>query len=202
MHMPSNFQFGMDGNFQFRGIRKTSGGPTETSSSTHAASISEVAQHSAGDNDALSRIRKKHSAPKEHRRRLKRERSKQKQEELIARDRTLYPEPVQGDLSTLTHTATPSASNSQGIARRVRSMLRMDSSARRDVGKTNPHKERVWTSKTDSGFAVRHADLGTIQEPKPRRPGQVKKIVNMYKDKTTSMRSLGRGGSSGCHRSC
>lgn len=46
-------------------------------------------------------------------------------------------------------------------------------------------KERVWSKITASGFIVREAGID-LQEPKPHRPGQVKKIVNLYKDKSSS----------------
>ena len=46
-------------------------------------------------------------------------------------------------------------------------------------------KERSWSKVTASGFMVREAGAD-LQEPKPFRPGQVKKIVNLYKDKSSS----------------
>jgi hypothetical protein len=60
--------------------------------------------------------------------------------------------------------------------------------------------ERNWGHKTASGFMVRQAKVDVVA-PKPNRPGQVRKIVNMYKDKSTSLLRLASGSrkeSSGC----
>lgn len=46
-------------------------------------------------------------------------------------------------------------------------------------------RERSWSNITASGFMVREAGAD-LQQPKPCRPGQVKKIVNLYKDKSSS----------------
>ncbi|KAI0846998.1 hypothetical protein F5Y00DRAFT_271468 [Daldinia vernicosa] len=54
-------------------------------------------------------------------------------------------------------------------------------------------KERSWSKKTASGFMVRQINDIKLKHPKPRRPGQIRKIVNMYKDKSTSGIRLGKG---------
>ncbi|KAI1404259.1 hypothetical protein F4819DRAFT_150106 [Hypoxylon fuscum] len=54
-------------------------------------------------------------------------------------------------------------------------------------------KESSWSKKTASGFVVRQINDIKLKHPKPRRPGQVKKIVNMYKEKATSGIKLGKG---------
>ena len=45
---------------------------------------------------------------------------------------------------------------------------------------------------TASGFVVRQTQLasGDLQHPTPQRPHQVKKIANMYKDKSLSLLRL------------
>ncbi|KAK7754826.1 hypothetical protein SLS62_003140 [Diatrype stigma] len=53
-------------------------------------------------------------------------------------------------------------------------------------GKKKKRKDRSWGKKTESGFVVRHAEIEQIRQPKPRRPGQVKKLVNFYKERTSS----------------
>ncbi|KAI0006817.1 hypothetical protein F4779DRAFT_620173, partial [Xylariaceae sp. FL0662B] len=58
-------------------------------------------------------------------------------------------------------------------------------------------KENSWSKKTASGFVVRQATDIKLRHPKPRRPGQVKKIVNLYKEKATSGISIKRGGDKG-----
>lgn len=55
-------------------------------------------------------------------------------------------------------------------------------------------KDRSWSKKTESGFVVRHANVEKIREPKPRRPDQVKKLVNLYREKSNSYRMLSRLG--------
>ncbi|RYP89147.1 hypothetical protein DL769_000195 [Monosporascus sp. CRB-8-3] len=47
-------------------------------------------------------------------------------------------------------------------------------------------RDRSWGKKTDSGFVVRQSRVEKIRQPKPRRPEQAKKLVNMDKDKATS----------------
>ncbi|KAI1448916.1 hypothetical protein F5Y02DRAFT_414915 [Annulohypoxylon stygium] len=58
-------------------------------------------------------------------------------------------------------------------------------------------KESSWSKKTASGFVVRQINDVKLRHPKPRRPGQVKKLVNMYKEKASSGIKLGRGGGGG-----
>lgn len=53
-------------------------------------------------------------------------------------------------------------------------------------GKKKKRRDRSWGKKTESGFVVRHAEVEQIRQPKPRRPGQVKKLVNFYKERTSS----------------
>lgn len=53
-----------------------------------------------------------------------------------------------------------------------------------------------WEPQTASGFMVRKTDFssGDLIAPKPRRPGQVKNIVNYYKEKSTSLLRIASGG--------
>ena len=55
-------------------------------------------------------------------------------------------------------------------------------------------KDRSWSKKTESGFVVRHADVEKIREPKPRRPEQVRKLINLYREKAASNGVLGKLG--------
>ncbi|RYP45583.1 hypothetical protein DL768_008098 [Monosporascus sp. mg162] len=53
------------------------------------------------------------------------------------------------------------------------------------MGKTKNRwlrRDHSWGKKTDSGFVVRQSKVEKIRQPKPRRPEQVKKLVNMDKD--------------------
>ncbi|RYP90049.1 hypothetical protein DL770_003829 [Monosporascus sp. CRB-9-2] len=59
-------------------------------------------------------------------------------------------------------------------------------------------RDRSWGKKTDSGFVVRQSKVEKIRQPKPRRPEQAKKLVNMDKDKMASSGMLvNLGGSAG-----
>lgn len=58
------------------------------------------------------------------------------------------------------------------------------------------HKERSWGKITASGFMVRQAKVDELHHPKPQRPGQVKKIVNMYKEKSSSLLRIVSGNQS------
>lgn len=55
--------------------------------------------------------------------------------------------------------------------------------------------ERTWGKQTASGFMVREARLGSqeLAHPRPDRPGQVRKIVNLYKEKSSSMLRIASG---------
>ncbi|RYP14721.1 hypothetical protein DL765_006191 [Monosporascus sp. GIB2] len=69
------------------------------------------------------------------------------------------------------------------------------------AGKTKKRwirRDHSWGKKTDSGFVVRQARVEKIRQPTPRRPEQVKKLVSMDKDKTTSSGTLSNlGGGTG-----
>jgi hypothetical protein len=56
-------------------------------------------------------------------------------------------------------------------------------------------QERSWGKQTSSGFMVRQADLGSqeLVHPRPDRPGQVRKIVDLYKEKSSSMLRIASG---------
>lgn len=64
-------------------------------------------------------------------------------------------------------------------------------------------RDRSWGKKTESGFVIRHAEVEKIRQPKPSRPGQVKKLVNFYRDRTSSSGMLiklgGKGGAAGAN---
>ncbi|KAK7918229.1 hypothetical protein PG985_010103 [Apiospora marii] len=57
-------------------------------------------------------------------------------------------------------------------------------------------RERSWGKITASGFMVRQAKVDELHQPKPQRPGQVKKIVNMYKEKSSSLLRIVSGNQS------
>ncbi|RYP08933.1 hypothetical protein DL764_001586 [Monosporascus ibericus] len=78
---------------------------------------------------------------------------------------------------------------------------RYESIKREKTGKAKKRwmrKDRSWGKKTDSGFVVRQSRIEKIRQPKPKRPEQAKKLVNMDKDKMTSSGTLATlGGSAG-----
>lgn len=61
---------------------------------------------------------------------------------------------------------------------------------------TQRHRERSWGKITASGFMVRQNKVDELHHPKPQRPGQVKKIVNMYKEKSSSLLRIVSGNQS------
>ena len=71
----------------------------------------------------------------------------------------------------------------------------------KDKEKSKTKKDRSWSKKTESGFVVRHADIERIREPKPRRPEQVRKLVNLYREKSASNGVLSRLGKGSFARS-
>ncbi|KAI0596168.1 hypothetical protein F4775DRAFT_604130 [Biscogniauxia sp. FL1348] len=72
-----------------------------------------------------------------------------------------------------------------------------------DGSRDKKKKESSWGTKTASGFVVRQATDVSLRHPKPRRPGQVRKLVNMYREKAAkaasghSIGSVGGGGGGG-----
>ncbi|KAH8200814.1 hypothetical protein TruAng_005051 [Truncatella angustata] len=76
---------------------------------------------------------------------------------------------------------------------RIQTGSRPNASSLKDTPKD---KDRVWDKQTASGFMVRQTklDSGEVLQPKPQRPGQVKKVVNFYKETSTSMLRLVSGG--------
>jgi hypothetical protein len=72
---------------------------------------------------------------------------------------------------------------------------RVVSDASSHVNGTDSRDTR-WGQQTASGFMIREAGLssGDLVAPKPRRPGQVKNIVNYYKEKSTSLLRIASGG--------
>ncbi|KAI5920982.1 hypothetical protein F4810DRAFT_712998 [Camillea tinctor] len=66
-----------------------------------------------------------------------------------------------------------------------------------DDEKSRKKKERSWSKKTGSGFVVRQATDVNLKHPKPNRPGQVRKVVNMYLEKAAKAASGHSIGSSG-----
>lgn len=202
LRVASSFSFGVDGNSSSRARRTASDAPDNTFPPTHAVSPPAPFKRTTSPSDAVSKSRKSRDPLREKRRRLRRDRTKQKQQQSLEVATDADAGPSRPRVVSKNPTMAASETSSGSMAGRMRSMLRLGSGEGRDTNKARPVKERAWTAKTESGFAVRHANLDAIQEPKPRRPGQVKKIVNMYKDKASSMRSLGRTGGGACHGSC
>ncbi|KAI0121009.1 hypothetical protein BJ170DRAFT_600334 [Xylariales sp. AK1849] len=58
---------------------------------------------------------------------------------------------------------------------------------------TVEERERNWRDKTASGFVVTQAHVEEIVQPRPSRPHQVRKIVNFYKEKSTSFLRIASG---------
>ncbi|GAW25835.1 hypothetical protein SAMD00023353_1400520 [Rosellinia necatrix] len=68
----------------------------------------------------------------------------------------------------------------------------------KDKGKEKETTENVETNKkTESGFTIFESKDVKLRHPRPRRPGQVRKLANMYKEKGSSGASVNTKASSG-----
>ncbi|KAK9791711.1 hypothetical protein SCARD494_07500 [Seiridium cardinale] len=82
------------------------------------------------------------------------------------------------------------------IAQRKQEGYKSAERAASNAAESAKAKESKWGKQTDSGFMVREARLssGDLVAPRPNRPGQVKNIVNFYKEKSSSFLRVASGG--------
>ncbi|KAI2602537.1 hypothetical protein GGR54DRAFT_653857 [Hypoxylon sp. NC1633] len=165
--------FGLDGSILSKATRRRDKPATGRTSRSLGPSPSPVP--SQGDPDALSRVMTHQTTAERRRRRLEEKQLRREQRDKNREEKT----------------------KSKGKEKETRHR-NDDQRAEKAHGKgngkeTESKKESSWSKKTASGFVVRQINDVKLKHPKPRRPGQVKKIVNMYKEKASSGIRLGKG---------
>lgn len=170
--------FGLDGSLVSKASRYRDKSPTgEALQTTHPVSSESTAR---GDPNALSKVVSKHTIAERKLRRIEEKQLRKEQREKKrekARGTGQDKEGGNNGNDEGDHEAVGNPQN-KGKGKEV-------------AGKEK--KESSWSKKTASGFVVRQISDIKLKHPKPRRPGQVKKIVNMYKEKASSGIKLGKG---------
>ncbi|XXH03292.1 hypothetical protein Hte_009690 [Hypoxylon texense] len=170
--------FGLDGNLVSKASRFRDKSPTgEALQRAHPASSASTAR---GDPNALSKVVSKQTIAE---RKLRRIEEKQLRKDQREKKR----EKARG---TGQEGGRDNNCNDEG-GQRGDGNPQNKGKEKEVVGKEK--KESSWSKKTASGFVVRQISDIKLKHPKPRRPGQVKKIVNMYKEKASSGIKLGKG---------
>ncbi|KAI0471208.1 hypothetical protein F4859DRAFT_505103 [Xylaria cf. heliscus] len=165
--------FGLDGHFPSKPVQEEESQPSE--SRTSGLSTPQ------GDPNALLKVMLKQSAA---------ERARRREDEKhlhLRRDiklRSLTHWKGKGKANVDLHLADGATSNGEA-------------GKKQDKGKGKETKEQETNKKTESGFVVFESKDVKLRHPKPRRPGQVRKLTNMYRDKGSSGVSVNTKASSG-----
>ncbi|OTB02774.1 hypothetical protein M426DRAFT_264225 [Hypoxylon sp. CI-4A] len=161
--------FGFDGSVISKAIRRRAKSPTAQDPEPSSSSVSR------GNSNTLSRVMSQQTVAERKRRRLEEKQTRREQKEKKREEKT---KGKGKDIDTGDeHRENGEDAQGKGKGKEVE-------------GKK---KESSWSKKTASGFVVRQINDIKLKHPKPRRPGQVKRIVNMYKEKSTSGIRLGKG---------
>ncbi|KAI1749535.1 hypothetical protein F4782DRAFT_512961 [Xylaria castorea] len=168
--------FGLDGHFPSKPVREDESQPSEAGMSGPSTP--------QGDPNALLKVMLKQSAA---------ERSRRRQDEKhlhLRRDiklRTLARWKGKGKADVDPHSADGT-------------ILNGEAGKRQDKGKGKEKEKDTGNEtnkKTESGFVIFESKDVKLRHPKPRRPGQVRKLANMYRDKGSSGVSVNTKASSG-----
>lgn len=73
----------------------------------------------------------------------------------------------------------------------------VEKAPQREEGQSAETGENETNKKTESGFVIFESKDVKLRHPKPRRPGQVRKVANLYRDKGSSGASVNTKASSG-----
>ncbi|KAI1736972.1 hypothetical protein F4680DRAFT_468659 [Xylaria scruposa] len=164
--------FGLDGHFPSRPVREEESQPSEAGMSGPSTP--------QGDPNALLKVMLKQSAAERNRRR-------QDEKHLhLRRDiklRTLALWKGKGKADVNLHSADGT-------------ILNGETGKKQDKGKGKETGTET-NKKTESGFVIFESKDVKLRHPKPRRPGQVRKLANMYRDKGSSGVSVNTKASSG-----
>ncbi|CAJ2502968.1 Uu.00g103620.m01.CDS01 [Anthostomella pinea] len=171
------FDFGLDGAILTKMTRKDG---KQAASEDIPQAHQEPSPFSAAQQDpeALQNVLSKHSVA-ERKRRKREEKQRRRDEKARKKEEKGKGKEIAREYAYV----VPSAIN------RPPGILKKENEKQRSVEAHNQRakskSEKSWEPKTTSGFVVR-LNEAEMNSPKPARPGQVKRIVNMFKDKSAS----------------
>ncbi|KAI0454309.1 hypothetical protein F5B21DRAFT_524716 [Xylaria acuta] len=168
--------FGLDGHFPSKPVREEEPQPSESRTSGPRTP--------RGDPNALLKVMLKQSAAERNRRR---QGERHLRRDIKSRTLARWKGKGKADVDLRSVDGTIS---------------RGEAGKKQDKGKgkekeTQGQQENEPNKKTESGFVVFESKDVKLRHPKPRRPGQVRKLTNMYRDKGSSGVSVNTKASSG-----
>ncbi|KAI8952590.1 hypothetical protein F4801DRAFT_588880 [Xylaria longipes] len=166
-------EFGLDGHFPSKPVREEE--PQPSDSRTSGPSTPQ------GDPNALLKVMLKQSAAERSRRRQD-EKHLHLRHDIKSRTLARLKGKSKADVDLHSADVNEEASKKQDKGK-----------GKEKVGK----QENETNKKTESGFVVFESKDVKLRHPKPRRPGQVRKLANMYRDKGSSGVSVNTKASSG-----
>ncbi|KAI1293903.1 hypothetical protein F5Y03DRAFT_387856 [Xylaria venustula] len=189
LHRPNGF--GLDGHFPSKPVPEEEFRPADAPTSGPSTP--------QGDPDALLKVMLKQSAAERSRRR--------EDEKHLRRDKKLRALAIwkgkgKADAATplpLTDEVGPSgeASRKHDRGKWKGKGKEKEVEPKENDGHSSKGQENETNKKTESGFEVFESKDVKLRHPKPRRPGQVRKVANMYKEKGSSGASINTKASSG-----
>ncbi|KAI0431163.1 hypothetical protein F5Y09DRAFT_330571 [Xylaria sp. FL1042] len=180
--------FGLDGHFPSKLVQEEEFRPSEGTTSGPSTP--------QGDPDALLKVMLKQSAAERSRRR--------EDEKHLRRDKKLRPLSIFKGKSKAdgAHYSVASPCPSEEVNKKHekgkwkgKEILRRE--PKETEGQSSKGQDNVPNKKTESGFVIFESKDVKLRHPKPRRPGQVRKVANMYKEKGSSGVSVNTKASSG-----
>ncbi|TRX91990.1 hypothetical protein FHL15_007087 [Xylaria flabelliformis] len=169
--------FGLDGHFPSKPVREEESQPSEAGMSSPSTP--------QGDPNALLKVMLKQSAAERNRRRHD-EKHLHLRRDIKLRTLALWKGKGKADVNL--HSADGTILNRE-------TGKKQDKGKGKGKEKENGNDET--NKKTESGFVIFESKDVKLRHPKPRRPGQVRKLANMYRDKGSSGVSVNTKTSSG-----
>ncbi|KAI1500306.1 hypothetical protein F5X99DRAFT_410157 [Biscogniauxia marginata] len=177
LRLSSGFSFGLDGALQTKVAKDGDHSPSEGTSEAPGPSILQGGPH------ALSKAISKQSAAERWRRRQEEKKFRRGQKAKRKEG------PIQAKKKWKGKEKASALTDSEEEEDDTNQARRNDKGKGKEVEgqpKDKAKREGSWSKKTASGFVVHQATDLKLRHPKPRRPGQVKQIVNMYMEKASS----------------
>ncbi|KAI0402207.1 hypothetical protein F4802DRAFT_608848 [Xylaria palmicola] len=180
----SGFGFGLDGNYTSKHAR-------EEKPRSSKAAPSGASTPPGGRNALLSAMSKQSAAERSRRR------EEEKNSHRYGKSRTLSRWREKGKARAALHSAGACKAHDKGKGKGKGKETAATQAARKEEGQASRGQEDEANKKTASGFVVFESKNVKLRHPRPRRPGQVRKLTNMYKDKGSSGGSVNTKMSSG-----
>ncbi|KAI3342525.1 hypothetical protein F4824DRAFT_486168 [Ustulina deusta] len=175
---------GLDGHFPSKPVREEDFRPSDGTTSGPSTP--------QGDPDALLKVMLKQSAAERSRRR--------EDEKHVRRDKKLRALAIWKGKGKAEHSANNTGPGEEASKKQEKGKWKgkeKEIPRKENEGQSSTGQESETNKKTASGFVVFESKDVKLRHPKPRRPGQVRKLANMYKDKGSSGASINTKASSG-----